>query len=183
MLIDLHFRSKSFCIKSRHPNNFLIELQKVQSWMCLKNPQFTVRCRKDGDDKARPVIIHRAILGSVERMIAILTENYAGKWSAALCFSIKVLQPGTPRFHYALCVPPPGPCGSPHARSCWCPSTLPVRIMPRGSVLHLTWLHFFWTTVWIIILRIRLCVNFPNGTYSREQLKFLSDSLFPPLGV
>ncbi|KAJ7994942.1 hypothetical protein DPEC_G00254760 [Dallia pectoralis] len=35
---------------------------------------------KDGDDSARPVIIHRAILGSVERMIAILTENYAGKW-------------------------------------------------------------------------------------------------------
>uniref|UniRef100_A0A8C6PVE3 threonine--tRNA ligase n=1 Tax=Nothobranchius furzeri TaxID=105023 RepID=A0A8C6PVE3_NOTFU len=32
---------------------------------------------KDGDDKARPVIIHRAILGSVERMIAILTENYS----------------------------------------------------------------------------------------------------------
>uniref|UniRef100_A0A673YCL4 threonine--tRNA ligase n=1 Tax=Salmo trutta TaxID=8032 RepID=A0A673YCL4_SALTR len=27
-----------------------------------------------------PVIIHRAILGSVERMIAILTENYGGKW-------------------------------------------------------------------------------------------------------
>ncbi|XP_030620634.1 threonine--tRNA ligase, cytoplasmic isoform X1 [Chanos chanos] len=35
---------------------------------------------KDGDDRSRPVIIHRAILGSVERMIAILTENYAGKW-------------------------------------------------------------------------------------------------------
>uniref|UniRef100_A0A8K9X4L8 threonine--tRNA ligase n=2 Tax=Oncorhynchus mykiss TaxID=8022 RepID=A0A8K9X4L8_ONCMY len=28
----------------------------------------------------KPVIIHRAILGSVERMIAILTENYGGKW-------------------------------------------------------------------------------------------------------
>lgn len=28
----------------------------------------------------RPVMIHRAILGSVERMIAILTENFAGKW-------------------------------------------------------------------------------------------------------
>ena len=25
-------------------------------------------------------MIHRAILGSVERMIAILTENFAGKW-------------------------------------------------------------------------------------------------------
>lgn len=37
-------------------------------------------CSQDGEDKKRPVIIHRAILGSVERMIAILTENYGGKW-------------------------------------------------------------------------------------------------------
>lgn len=29
---------------------------------------------------SRPVIIHRAILGSVERMIAILTEHFAAKW-------------------------------------------------------------------------------------------------------
>ena len=28
----------------------------------------------------RPVIVHRAILGSVERCMAILTEHYAGKW-------------------------------------------------------------------------------------------------------
>ena len=28
----------------------------------------------------RPVMIHRAVLGSVERMIAILIEHYAGKW-------------------------------------------------------------------------------------------------------
>jgi len=28
----------------------------------------------------RPVMIHRAILGSVERMIAVLTENFGGKW-------------------------------------------------------------------------------------------------------
>jgi len=34
----------------------------------------------EGDEKKRPVIIHRAVLGSVERMIAVLTENYAGKW-------------------------------------------------------------------------------------------------------
>ena len=31
-------------------------------------------------EKLRPVIIHRAILGSVERMIAILCENFGGKW-------------------------------------------------------------------------------------------------------
>lgn len=29
---------------------------------------------------ARPVMIHRAILGSLERCIAILTEHFAGKW-------------------------------------------------------------------------------------------------------
>ncbi|XP_063055318.1 threonine--tRNA ligase 1, cytoplasmic [Engraulis encrasicolus] len=28
----------------------------------------------------RPVMIHRAVLGSVERMIAILAENFGGKW-------------------------------------------------------------------------------------------------------
>ena len=32
------------------------------------------------DGTARPVIVHRAILGSVERMFALLTEQYAGKW-------------------------------------------------------------------------------------------------------
>ncbi|CDO95602.1 unnamed protein product [Kluyveromyces dobzhanskii CBS 2104] len=35
----------------------------------------------EGDDNyERPVMIHRAILGSVERMTAILTEHFAGKW-------------------------------------------------------------------------------------------------------
>lgn len=34
----------------------------------------------DDGEKKRPVMIHRAILGSVERMIAVLTESYAGKW-------------------------------------------------------------------------------------------------------
>lgn len=33
-----------------------------------------------GNSMARPVMIHRAILGSVERMTAILTEHYKGKW-------------------------------------------------------------------------------------------------------
>lgn len=46
----------------------------------LVNPTDVTCYRKDGDDRERPVIIHRAILGSVERMVAILTENYAGKW-------------------------------------------------------------------------------------------------------
>jgi threonyl-tRNA synthetase len=35
---------------------------------------------QDGSSDKKPVIIHRAILGSVERMIAILTESFGGKW-------------------------------------------------------------------------------------------------------
>lgn len=36
---------------------------------------------KDLDaDRRRPVMIHRAILGSLERFIAIITEHFGGKW-------------------------------------------------------------------------------------------------------
>jgi threonyl-tRNA synthetase len=38
---------------------------------------------KSGDESnpfKRPVIIHRAVLGSVERCLAILTEHFKGKW-------------------------------------------------------------------------------------------------------
>jgi threonyl-tRNA synthetase len=40
------------------------------------------RPAEEDPDKApaRPVIIHRAILGSFERFIAIITEHFAGKW-------------------------------------------------------------------------------------------------------
>lgn len=58
----------------------------------------------------RPVIVHRAILGSVERMFAILTEHYAGKWpfwlsprqvesSEALCLTDTIL------VVHAVCAP------------------------------------------------------------------------------
>ncbi|KAL8184826.1 UNVERIFIED_CONTAM: hypothetical protein K2H54_030136 [Gekko kuhli] len=35
---------------------------------------------KDGGGPERPVMIHRAVLGSVERMLAVLAENFGGKW-------------------------------------------------------------------------------------------------------
>lgn len=38
------------------------------------------KAKDDSSSIARPVMIHRAILGSVERMTAILTEHFAGKW-------------------------------------------------------------------------------------------------------
>uniref|UniRef100_A0A8C7ZWT7 threonine--tRNA ligase n=1 Tax=Oryzias sinensis TaxID=183150 RepID=A0A8C7ZWT7_9TELE len=45
---------------------------------------------KDGDDKARPVIIHRAILGSVERMIRGMFVDYVVGYNK-LCFFFVVV--------------------------------------------------------------------------------------------
>ncbi|KAL4705634.1 hypothetical protein ACJJTC_002020 [Scirpophaga incertulas] len=42
--------------------------------------RFNLTYVSESGDKKRPVIIHRAVLGSVERMVAILSESYAGKW-------------------------------------------------------------------------------------------------------
>ena len=42
--------------------------------------RFNLNYIDDKGEKQRPVMIHRAILGSVERQIAVLTESFAGKW-------------------------------------------------------------------------------------------------------
>ncbi|KAF5325351.1 hypothetical protein D9619_009617 [Psilocybe cf. subviscida] len=43
--------------------------------------RFNLRYRSSDEAvMSRPVIIHRAILGSLERFIAIITEHFAGKW-------------------------------------------------------------------------------------------------------
>lgn len=47
---------------------------------------------------ASPVIIHRAILGSVERMMAILIEHFAGKWPFWLSPRQVVVVPVSPPF-------------------------------------------------------------------------------------
>jgi len=49
-------------------------------------------------EKLRPVIIHRAVLGSVERMMAILCENYGGKWPFWLSPRQAVVVPVGPSF-------------------------------------------------------------------------------------
>ena len=36
--------------------------------------------KQPGPGRARPVMLHRAIVGSFERFIAILTEHFAGRW-------------------------------------------------------------------------------------------------------
>lgn len=59
--------------------------------------RFDLHYVSESGEKKRPVIIHRAILGSVERMIAILTESYGGKWpfwlSPRQCMVVPVAPP------------------------------------------------------------------------------------------
>ncbi|XP_042297149.1 threonine--tRNA ligase, mitochondrial [Sceloporus undulatus] len=57
---------------------------------------------KDGSMLERPVMIHRAVLGSVERMMAVLAENYGGKWPFWLSpFQIMVIPVGPDAEDYA----------------------------------------------------------------------------------
>ncbi|KAK5648503.1 hypothetical protein RI129_003395 [Pyrocoelia pectoralis] len=42
--------------------------------------RFNLSYKSSTGEQKRPVIIHRALLGSVERIFAILTEHYGGKW-------------------------------------------------------------------------------------------------------
>ena len=42
--------------------------------------RFKLEYNSENNDKIQPVMIHRAILGSFERFIAILTEHYAGEF-------------------------------------------------------------------------------------------------------
>ncbi|XP_065336038.1 threonine--tRNA ligase 1, cytoplasmic-like, partial [Cloeon dipterum] len=60
--------------------------------------QFNLNYINDNGDKIRPVIIHRAILGSVERMIAIITESCAGKWPFWLSPRQCIVIPVGPQF-------------------------------------------------------------------------------------
>lgn len=61
--------------------------------------RFNLSYVNEKSEKARPVMIHRAILGSVERMIAILTESYAGKWPFWISPRQAVIIPVAEPFH------------------------------------------------------------------------------------
>merc|ERR1719436_1448045 len=64
--------------------------------------KFNLEYVDDKGEKKRPVMIHRAILGSVERMIAVLTENFGGKWPFWLSpRQVMVVPVGVPYNGYA----------------------------------------------------------------------------------
>ncbi|MCO5570055.1 hypothetical protein L7F22_023769 [Adiantum nelumboides] len=53
---------------------------------------------EDEAKRERPVMIHRAVLGSVERMLAMLLEHYAGKWPFWLSPRQVIVCPVSARF-------------------------------------------------------------------------------------
>lgn len=60
--------------------------------------RFDLTYISESGERKRPVIIHRAILGSVERMIAILTESFGGKWPFWLSPRQAIVVPVDPVF-------------------------------------------------------------------------------------
>lgn len=61
--------------------------------------EYVPKEKNEDGSPSRPVIIHRAILGSVERMMAILIENYNGKWPFWLCPRQACVIPTHPEFN------------------------------------------------------------------------------------
>lgn len=65
--------------------------------------RFELEYKSETNDKgastSRPVMIHRAILGSVERMTAISTEHYKGKWPFWLSPRQILIVPVGPKFN------------------------------------------------------------------------------------
>lgn len=63
------------------PQNFKLEYRTGESSEAVAKQENEVRDPKaPTPGMARPVMIHRAIVGSFERFIAILCEHFAGKW-------------------------------------------------------------------------------------------------------
>ena len=71
------------------PQNFALEFMTGESSAKPKkdgeaeaetNTTVNGSSKEPGPGRARPVMIHRAIIGSFERFMAILTEHFAGKW-------------------------------------------------------------------------------------------------------
>lgn len=81
-----------------------------RSWQCgtvqldFSMPErFDMDYQTSGDQRERPVMIHRAVLGSMERFMGIFIENYAGHfplWSSPV--QTKIINVNTDQEGYAL---------------------------------------------------------------------------------
>ncbi len=91
--------------------DFHIKDSMNRVWQCgtiqldMNLPErFELTYISDEGDKKRPVMLHRAILGSLERFFAIITEHYAGKFPLWLSPKQVIIIPVNNKYHekYAL---------------------------------------------------------------------------------
>jgi hypothetical protein len=78
MLYNVLINAQQFNLIFNYLNvfNFNIKRKKIK----IKNHFKLFVFRDEQGELQSPVIIHRAMLGSIERMLAILTESFGGKW-------------------------------------------------------------------------------------------------------
>lgn len=76
-----------------------------RKWQCstvqldFNLPQrFDMKYTDRDSTKKQPIMVHRAIFGSIERFFGILIENYAGERRLAKVFACLSVQPTAPWF-------------------------------------------------------------------------------------
>lgn len=77
------FQCATIQLDYQAPLNFKLEYmtnEKVQAGQEESKAQSESKPGEPGPGRARPVVIHRAIIGSFERFLGILTEHFGGKW-------------------------------------------------------------------------------------------------------
>ncbi|KKK14914.1 hypothetical protein P175DRAFT_0504100 [Aspergillus ochraceoroseus IBT 24754] len=77
------FQCATIQLDYQAPINFKLEYmagEKGQSAGDEKKPEGEAKSNEPGAGRARPVVIHRAIIGSFERFLGILIEHFGGKW-------------------------------------------------------------------------------------------------------
>ncbi|EED17684.1 threonyl-tRNA synthetase, putative [Talaromyces stipitatus ATCC 10500] len=77
------FQCATIQLDYQAPINFKLEYitnEKQAGSDAKANKDDTEKAKESNANRARPVVIHRAIIGSFERFLGILIEHFAGKW-------------------------------------------------------------------------------------------------------
>lgn len=77
------FQCATIQLDYQAPINFKLEYitnEKQASADSKTKTESADKSKEPNLNRARPVVIHRAIIGSFERFLGILTEHFAGKW-------------------------------------------------------------------------------------------------------
>lgn len=81
--LNREFQCATIQLDYQAPLNFKLEYmtgEKSQAAPEEEKKEANPKSNEPGPGRARPVVIHRAIIGSFERFLGIITEHFGGKW-------------------------------------------------------------------------------------------------------